>query len=212
LVRVEAGAGAGVLLAAAVLAASPPANGPEFAPPRAIAAPTLVRQAGDLLVTATVRPNRPGSNVVTVLTASSRRPPPAPVRGVSVRLQPRAGGPSLTADLAPVGAGRFTGGAELPAQGQWGATVLVSRGGKRTSIPFGWSVDAPDPARPVVHSARRLAPLLDRTALALAVALAVLAAARSLIARRRRRPGPGGPDQAEAQRPRTIKLARIPEP
>jgi copper transport protein len=208
LLRVEAGAGLGVLLAASVLAASPPANGPEFAPPRAIAAPTVVREAGDLVVSATLRPNRPGANVVTVLTASSRRPPPAAVRGVSVRLQPRAGGPSLTADLAPVGAGRFAGGADLPAEGPWRATVLVERGGKRTGVSFGWSVDRADPARPVVHSARRLAPLLDRAALAIALALAVLAVAGSLLRRRR----PRGPDDVEVEAQRRIKLARIPAP
>jgi hypothetical protein len=113
-----------------------------------------------------------------------------------VRLQPRAGGPSLTTRLAPLGAGRFAGAAQLPAQGPWRATVLVERGGARTGISFGWSVEPSDPARQVVHSARRLAPLVDRVALALAVTLAVLAGAWSLL----------------AQRPRTIKLARIPEP
>jgi hypothetical protein len=56
----------------------------------------------------------------------------------------------------------------------------------------------------VVHSARRLAPLLDRAALALALALAVLAVAGSL--RRRRRPG--RPDEVVAQDARaTLALA-----
>jgi copper transport protein len=207
LLRLEAGAGLGVLLAAAVLAASPPANGPEFAPPRAVAAATVVREAGDLVVSATLRPNRPGANVLTVLTASSRRPPPASVRGVSVRLQPRArGGRSLTADLAPVGAGRFAGGADLPAEGPWRATVLVERGGKRTGVSFGWSVDRADPARPVVHSARRLAPLLDRAALALALALAILGVA-GLLRRRRRR---GRPDEVQAQDARATFALALP--
>jgi copper transport protein len=206
LMRVEAGAGLAVLLAAAVLAASPPAKGPEFAPPRAIAAPTVVREAGDLVVSATVRPNRPGANVVTVLTASSRRPPPGAVRGVSVRLQPRAGGPAVTADLAPVGGGRFAGGTELAAEGPWRATVFVERGGKRTGVSFGWSVDRADPARPVVHSARRLAPLLDRAALALALALAVFAVARSLLRRRRAR----RPEEVQAQGARATLAAALP--
>jgi hypothetical protein len=74
--------------------------------------------------------------------------------------------------------------------------VAVERGGKRTAVAFGWSVEPPDPARPVVHSARRLAPLLDLAALGLTAALAVLAGAWALL----------------RQRPRTIRLARMPAP
>jgi copper transport protein len=193
LILAEAAAGASVLLAAAVLAASPPAKGPEFAAPRAVATPTLVDQVGDLLVTATVRPNRPGPNVVTVLAASSRRPPPAPVRSVEIRLRP-AGAPPVVAALSRVGAGRFAGGVTLSQQGRWHAAAVVERAGRRSSAGFYWTVDRPDPARPVVHSARRLAPIADRLAAAVGL-LAILAAAALCWAR---------------QRPRTIRVARMP--
>jgi copper transport protein len=194
-IRIEAATGASVLLAAAVLASSPPAKGPEFAPPRPVVGPVLVQHARDLLVTVSVKPNRPCVNVVSVLTASSLRPPPAPVRSVALRLRPRTGGSAVVARLSPIGGGRFAGGADLPSQGAWRATAIVERAGKPTPFAFGWSVEPPDPARPVVHSARRLAPLADRAALAFTVIALGLAAAA--FAWRR-------------QRPRTIRLARIP--
>ena len=92
LLLVETSAGVGILLAAAVLTASPPAKGPEFAPARPAVAPTLARQVGDLVVTATVRPNRAGPNVMTV--ARGQRAPPAArprgSRGASGRTRGRS--------------------------------------------------------------------------------------------------------------------------
>jgi copper transport protein len=207
LVAVEAAAGLGILMAAAVLTASSPPTGPEFAAPRGVVAPELVQRAGDLLVSATVRPNRPGANVLTVLAVSSRRPPPAPVSRVDLQLRPGrgAGGPSRTVLLTAVGGDRFAGGTDLGAGGRWVMTVRVRRGGKQVSLPFGWSVDEPDPARPVTYSARRLAPLLDLCALLLAVAaIAGGAAARRLGGAARPRRGD--------QRERTTSVARMPAP
>ncbi|MDA0166164.1 hypothetical protein OM076_38220, partial [Solirubrobacter ginsenosidimutans] len=180
LLRVEAAAGAGVLLAAAVLTASPPAKGPEFAAPRPATAATLANQAGDLLVTVATRPNRPGPNVFTVLAASSRRPPPAPVQAAVLRLTPPGGGPGRSVPLAPLGSGRFAGGAELEAEGRWRMTATITRGGRRVVVPLRWTVAPPDPARPVTYSARPLAPLLDRAAALLAVLLVVSAAAAAV--------------------------------
>ncbi|WP_157592657.1 copper resistance CopC/CopD family protein [Solirubrobacter soli] len=184
--RVEAGAGAGALLAAAVLTASPPAKGPEFAAPRPVVAPTLARQAGDLLVTATARPNRAGPNVFSVLAVSSRRPPPAPVTGVELRLTP-PGGRARDVALAALGQGRFAGGAELDTDGRWRMTAVIARGTRRVTVPFGWTVAAPDPARPVTYSARPLAPLFDRAAALLA--LLVAGAGAAAVGLRRARGG-----------------------
>ena len=181
LLPVEAAAGAGILLAAAVMAASPPARGPEFAAPRAVVAPEIVRHAGDLLITTSVRPNRPGTNVVSVLAVSARRPPPAPVHDVSLSLDD-----GRTVALAAVAPGRFVGSVELERSGGRRATVALVRGGRRVRVPVRWAVAAPDPARPVVHSARRLAPLTDRAAAALVLlALATALAARAVRPSRR---------------------------
>jgi copper transport protein len=126
---------------------------------------------------------------------------------VDLQLRPGrgAGGPSRTVPLTAVGSDRFAGGTDLGAGGRWVMTVRVRRGGKQVSLPFGWSVDEPDPARPVTYSARRLAPLLDLCALLLAVAaIAGGAAARRLGGAARPRRGD--------QRERTTSVARMPAP
>jgi copper transport protein len=183
LLRAEVAIGLGIVLAAAVLSASPPAKGPEFGAPRPVVAPALIGRAGDLVVTATTRPNRPGMNLFTVAAASSRRPPPAPVTRLELLLA-RAGEPARTVALRRQAAGRFAGGAELDADGRWRMTAVISRGGRELRVPFRWSVNAPDPARPVVYSAQPLAPLLDGAAavVLLALAAAVLTAAARRVA------------------------------
>jgi len=85
LIIVEASAGAVLLAAAGLLA--------ETAPPRtaAPAVPLAEPRAydttvHDLVVSVSATPNRPGVNGFTVLAASSRRPPPAPVDRVTLTL------------------------------------------------------------------------------------------------------------------------------
>src|SRR5205823_894191 len=85
LVAVEAGLGLLVLVGAAVLTTSVPARGAEFAPPPKHVPSILVEPAGDLLVTLSVKPNRPGANLFQVLAVSTQRPPPAEVERVFLR-------------------------------------------------------------------------------------------------------------------------------
>jgi copper transport protein len=71
-------------------------------------------------------------------------------------------------------------------------TVVATRGAERIAAGFDWSVRPADPARPVVYSARPLAPLVDRAALVLTLLLvtgALLLAAAVVP----RRIGPAGP-------------------
>jgi copper transport protein len=176
LLLAEAAAGVEILVAAALLTASSPPRGPEFRRPSAAPTPLALRTLGDVLVTATVRPNRPGANLVSVAAVSTRRPPPAPIDRVLLRR-----GTALVA-LRPVAPGRWSGGVSFAQEGRRELAVVVERGGRRITAAFPWTVAAPDPARPVVVSARRLAPLLDGAALAL-----LLAAAAGLAVRRRPR-------------------------
>jgi len=177
-IAVEAVCGLAALLAAAVLTASPPARGSEFAAPRPVHAPMLTREVDDLVLSASVRPNRPGENVLTVLTASSRRPPPASISSVRVRLQQ---GQSIT--LNRVEAGRYLGSIRLDNPGVARMEVVVGRGGSRLAAPFRWSVETADPARPVRVSSRKLSSLVDPAAGLLLLALA-LGLGIALVARR----------------------------
>jgi copper transport protein len=172
LLLAEAAVGLEIVLVAAVLTASAPARGPEFAAPSAARSPVVVRAAGDVLVTATVRPNRPGVNLVSVTAVSTRRPPPAPID----RVQLRVGGRAIA--LRPVAPGRWSGGTAFEEAGRRALAVDVERGGRRLTAAFAWSVAPPDPARPVVVSARPLAPLLDGLALTLLLTAAVAVAVR----------------------------------
>jgi hypothetical protein len=93
--------------------------------------------------------------------------------------------------LAPVGSGRFVIGVPLEKEGRLGASLTLTRAGRPIVVPLRWAVAPPDQARPVVHSTRRLAPVVDgaAVALALAAALAALVAAGWRVQRRRRARG-----------------------
>jgi copper transport protein len=164
---VEAVAGAGVLLAAAVLTASAPARGPEFAAPRPVDAPTLAAGAADVVLSVTVSPNRPGANVVSVVAASSQRPAPAPILGI------RAGRWTLHS----VGGNRWLGTVDLRAPGDTALPIRVRRAGSELSTRVAWCVEPADRSLPVRYSSRRLAPLTDRALVALLAVLAVAAGA-----------------------------------
>jgi copper transport protein len=183
----EGAVGLGILLAAAEMTATSPPRGPEFAAPRPVRAPALAARADDVLVSATARPNRPGTNVVTVLAVSSRRPPPAAIDGVTLLVAgPDAERAQRAVALAPLGAGRWSGGVRLDEPGRWRMTLAIRRGGRRLTTTLPWTVAPPDATRPVRVSARRLAPLLDRAAALIALALA--AGAVALAIGRLRRP------------------------
>ena len=187
LILVEGAVGLGILLAAAEMTATPPPRGPEFDAPRAARAPALAGHVGDVLVSATARPNRPGTNVFSVRAVSSRRPPPAAIEGITLLLSgPAADRGPRALPLVGLGAGRWSGGARLDEPGDWRMTVAIRRDGERLTTGLRWAVAPPDTARPVTVSARRLAPLLDRAAALILLSLA--AGAVALVVPRLRRP------------------------
>jgi copper transport protein len=181
-IGVEAGAGAGALLAAAVLTASAPARGPQFEAPQPVRAPTLAAQAADLVLSVTVSPNRPGVNLVSVVAASSRRPPPAPIASVAVR---NAGSTAVT-ELRLTG-GRWVGSVRLRSPGDAALGLLVRRGRGELASRVQWRVGAPDPAHPVRFSSRRLASILDPALVLLLAALGGAGAVTVFLRRERPR-------------------------
>jgi copper transport protein len=187
LVVVEATAGALLLVAVGVLVESPPARGPATAaPPAAPAAQTVSGSVADLVVTVSVTPNRPGVNGFTLLSASARRPPPAPVDGVSLELP--GGGDASSVALQQVAPGRWFGTGRLGQPGPLRLKAVVRRGGKRLAVPLSSWVGPPVPPGPAEPApGRRLAPWVDGLALSLTVGAALGAGWLLQTWRRRRR-------------------------
>jgi copper transport protein len=181
--------GALVLLAAGTLAASLPARGPQWSAPRPVRPVTIWGQQQDLLVAATIRPNRPGRNLVGVVVASSRRPAPAAVRQVSVRLP--GGGPL---PLPQYAAGRYVGSIDLPGSGAGVLDVVVRRAGHDLPARLRWRVETPDPARAAVFSRAHVSTIVNPAAVLIGLGSMALLAAFALagIARRRAASWPPG--------------------
>ena len=175
-IRIEAGLVAGVLLLAALLTATAPARGPEFSreaaqqPP----APQVVRsvQAGDLLLSLTVKPNQPGVNFVTAGVFDTTRPAPAPIRAVELAV----GGSWQKATRLRDQYWQATGG-QLNRPGRWPIGVRIHRPGlpdQTANIP--WTLPRLRPAPPgrrVLPSSQSLGPILSNVSAAGALVLAV---------------------------------------
>jgi copper transport protein len=182
-VAAELAAGSVVLLAAGVLAASAPARGQQWGAPHAVQPVTVWAQTRDLLMSATIRPNRPGRNLVGVVVVSSRRPAPAPVSAVRVRL-PNSGS-LLLQRYAP---GRYLRSVNLRASGPAKLTIVAERAGRDLSATMRWRVEPVDPARATAVSRIRLASVVDPIALLLLV-LSLMLLAAAIAARGMRRRG-----------------------
>ena len=180
-----------ILLLAALLSATQPARGPAFEPPvDERAPPTIATQADDLMISLSIKPNRPGQNFLSLGVFNTRRPVPAPIDHVAVQLQEpdeRGAHTILTAD--PLGAGRYQiAGDTIDAAGDWRIMVRVSRPGlPETRVTIPWLVapaTQPIQRRSVLISNQSLAPVLTLAALFVAFGLAGVSVA--LWLRRRR--------------------------
>src|SRR5215471_18375160 len=174
---------------------APPAP-PRTAPP---AAPRAEPQAydttvDDLVVSVSATPNRPGVNGFTVLAASSRRPPPAPIDGVTLKLG--GSGESATLPLRPIEPGRYFGTGRLDSSGPITITAVVRRAGGRLTVTMPWRV-SPEAVPPAVgRQEHRLAPYLNVVALCVLL-LALSAGVQRIVVRRRRQLGTAPPAPAE---------------
>src|SRR5215468_1402178 len=183
LIIAEALIGAVLLAAAGLLAETAP---PRPAAPAVPLAKPLTRDTtvGDLVVSVSATPNRPGVNGFTVLAASSRRPPPAPIDGVTLRLG--GSGESATLTLRPIEPGRYFGTGRLDSSGPITITVVVLRAGQRLTATMPWRVSPealpPATARPEY----RLAPYVNAIALCVLL-LALSVGVQRIVVRRRRR-------------------------
>jgi copper transport protein len=190
-VRLEAGLVGGVILLAALLTASAPAQG------RLVAAPAPVQsasaalastQAGDLLVTLSVKPNRPGVNFVTAGVFDTRRPAPGPIRTVDLSLD--AGGRWTKATRVRAGYWQLTG--QRARAGPWSIAIRVGRPGlpaRLVTIPWRLPVALPPPPASRTLGGHSLAAIVTPLSAALALLLLLLAPLILRAGHRRRLPG-----------------------
>jgi copper transport protein len=196
----------GVMFLTAVLGAAQPARGPQWDPSTGpnVVPGEISASAGDLLVTLSVKPDRPGQNFVAVGVYDTRRPAPAPIDKVLVRFgRPDGGGALLTAVADSLGSGHYqVTGSMIDAAGNWQLEVVVQRPGLSDAhLATGWTVLPPASAltpRPVLVSNTPLAPVMSLTALGLGTILTLGWAALWLL--RRGRAGRVGGDAAAAVR------------
>jgi copper transport protein len=194
LLRAEAFAAIGMLVAASLLLSSAPARGPQFA---AVARPIVGTalasgQADDLLVDISAAPNRPGQNFVTATVLDTLRPPPAQVRRVTMTFS--RGAQRVTVPATRLDANRWqVAGTQLSASGGWRIAVAMERKGlDRATYATAWTVSSA-PLPPGTHrprySQRPLRPILSALALVLAALLvaAVLWRNRARLGIRRAR-------------------------
>jgi len=158
----------------------------------------------DLLLTVTVKPNLPGTNVVLVKAVSTRRPPLAEVASVALSVA-GADGQTLSTPLDPVASGAFQASVStLDRGGTWDLYVDVERPGlPGTTASFGWTVKDGTAARPELISNSPLgAPLTTGAA---AVGLIVLGTVVVMWLRRR------APEPSRTRGTHGTSTASVPE-
>jgi copper transport protein len=183
LLALEAGVGAVLLLAVGVLAETSPARATTAPVSTPAVARTLSGSRADLIVTVTVTPNRPGINGFTVLVASSRRPPPAPIDGVALNLT--ADGITSPVPAQQIKAGSYFGTTTVDAAGPVRLTAMVQRAGTYVDVSVDWSVPAGAP--PEAAPPHRLAPIVNALALAVLGTVLSIGCVWAVATRRNRR-------------------------
>lgn len=176
--------GAVVVVIAAFLGASAPANGPDFATPKSPPAPARVtEQAADLAVSATMTPNRPGTNFIDVDVLNTRRPAPAPFASVTISVRDASQsslGPSAVA-TSQSDTRYSVADARIAASGDAVIHVEVVRAGfPRAVVDIPWTVSVvPRAVRPERFSRASLVPWW--------IGLAFLSIVGALLVKRRGR-------------------------
>jgi copper transport protein len=189
-IGLEATGALAVVALAAVLGASAPAIGPQFAPPDLTPNITqLTKDQDDLLITLAVKPNRSGPNLVSVRLVNTTRPARAPVQSVTILVRPPDDAQGQLMATTRSGLAFDAGSVRLGA-GDVSFTVRITRAGLGdTVVNIPWRVEALDVVRvPVVVSNQSLAPVVNLLALLLLTLAALGAVAAVALVRRQSRP------------------------
>ncbi len=167
-----------IFTSTSIVTSAAPAHGPEFAAPPANTSPTQIAQ--DMLIGFSVKPNLPGQNLFVVDATSTRRPEPAPVGRIILRIQSKESDLGVvTVDAAKIDKTRFqAGGTYMSLSGRWQVDVIVRRPGLEDVVStFDWIMPSAS-LRPVVISNTAWEPDLTLLSMLFAVIVAALLAVR----------------------------------
>jgi copper transport protein len=142
-ISLEACLGLGVLILAGTLASTPPPNGIAYRYASVEQLPSVSAQQSDLILTMTIQPNQPGPNIIDLRVSSIRRPAPAEITRVILRMTYEGeamGTQSADAILVSPNVYRL-GGESLSLPGPWKLEVVVRRQGVSDVVfPLEWKV------------------------------------------------------------------------
>ena len=165
-----------VLLLAGVITAAPTAR--ITASSAADATPDLSQTVDDMVIKFNVTPNQAGQNVFSVRAISTRRPPPAEITRVILRLTYLDQDLGMTSvDMTNVEPDLYLlSGSQLNVPGMWQIDAVVRRRGIEDSVArFTWYVPKVEPEQPMIVSDKPWEPLLTFVAaLLLIVGLGVI--------------------------------------
>jgi copper transport protein len=182
----------GVLVGGAALASTAPALGARYLPAsQTSVVPPTVQGEDDIIAELSIQPGRPGTNLVSVSVASSRRPQPDNVTRVTARLTlPDGSVTALNGTPAGYGTPLDLGTVTIPSPGAVKATLTFERPARPLGeLHYDATIAPLEPARhkPIVSS-RRIEPIVNT--LAVIAGLALVGA--GLWVRRRRTGGRSG--------------------
>jgi hypothetical protein len=191
LILVEMGLGIVIALLAGALTTLPPANDVLYSIAPEAQPDAMTAQVDDLYVNLSIKPNRPGSNIINILSSSSRRPAPAEVLRVIVKmtyLEQDFG--TLSVDALPSGLDAYRASLDsLTQPGRWNIAVVVRRKGIPDSVAsFTWTVLPLGDLRPTLISRSPWKDALSVLAALLALLVAALFGAAWIQTRTPRRP------------------------
>lgn len=163
-----------IVAGGAALSTTPPAVGAYYDDPvpPSPAAPAIT--IDDVVVKLELRPNRPGANLVRATVASSRRPEPGAIAGVTLDFRPLdvdGQDPIVVKGPAPANGVVDFGQVTLPVAGAYQVEVQVDRPDAPLALSIvSWTVDAPQPPRASTFvSDAKLAPITTVAAITAAV-------------------------------------------
>ena len=187
----------------AVLASTPPAVGASFEPAAGETPAVRTAAVDDLLVTVSIRPNRPGRNVVWLDVVSTRRPAPAPIEVVTLAVVDAAGrAVTLSGTGDPTTARVELGTIDLVSPGPLEVRAVVQRGRRPVApVDLPWTVNGAPVGRLTSGGADR--PLVGPLGLA-SMLVAMLGITVIWRGNRRRRIEKGPDEPLSAPAPATI--------